>query len=900
MKNDSHREASRAQLTDLFDRAPVGYVTVSEAGKILEANLTVATMLGVARAKLIGESLTSFIPPEDMSTYTSHSQVLFDDGEPQTCKIRMVRPDTTTFWVLLNAAVGQQEDGTRICRAVMSDITELKQAEDDLPRSEERRQRLFDTMSEGVFYQQADGTLTDVNDAALRMFGVSREEFLNRTSLHSEWDVISEDGTPLPGSQHPSMQVLRTCRPVNDLVVGVRHPLTRAYTWVSASGIPEFHAGETAPYQVVVTMHDITERKQIEQELRESEMRYKRTQQVAKVGSWEYVLARNAFWGSDEARRIYGLDQDNVPFTPEAVERCIPDRERVHQALEDLIEKDQKYDLEFEINPADGSAPKIIASVAECLRDKQGNPIKVIGAIQDITARKQADEALRASEAKIRGILDNIGIGVALISTEMEILELNRQMQQWFPGIEAGQRPLCYRSFNYPPRDTTCEYCPTVQTLQDGQVHEGETQTPTPNGIRNYRIVSSPILGEEGQVVAAIELVEDVTEKTVLEFQLHQAQKMESVGRLAGGVAHDFNNMLGVILGHAGLALELEGGNQPLRNSLLEIRKAAERSADLTRQLLAFARRQTVSPKALDLNDSIGGMLNMLRRLIGENISLDWRPRPELWLVQMDPSQIDQIVANLCVNARDAINGVGQIIIETGQATFDAAGCAGRPGFVPGEFVRLAIRDSGAGMDPETLSHIFEPFFTTKGVGEGTGLGLATVYGAVKQNNGFIEASSEPGQGTLFEIYLPRYRTVGSLPLPERGPTAALAGDETILLVEDEPAILAMITLMLENLGYRVLAAGTPGEAIRQARHHGGSIELLLTDVVMPEMNGRDLAKNVLTFYPEMKRLFMSGYTADVIAHQGVLDADVHFIQKPFTIHQLAEKIREALNPGLE
>jgi signal transduction histidine kinase/ActR/RegA family two-component response regulator len=361
-------------------------------------------------------------------------------------------------------------------------------------------------------------------------------------------------------------------------------------------------------------------------------------------------------------------------------------------------------------------------------------------------------------------------------------------------------------------------------------------------------------------------------------------------------IFHDFNNMLAVILGHAEMALLQVDPAQPLHADLEEIRTAAERSANLTRQLLAFARKQTVAPKVLDLNETVAGMLKLLQRLIGENIHLTWQPGANLWPVRVDPSQIDQILANLCVNARDAIADVGTITIETGNAVFDEAYCAAHPDAVPGEYVRLAVSDTGCGMDQDTLAHIFEPFFTTKGVGKGTGLGLATVYGIVKQNNGFITVYSEPGQRTTFTIYLPRQ--VGKAEQARLAGAAepALRGQETILLVEDEPVILELTTVMLERQGYTVLAASTPGEAIRLARERAGNIHLLMTDVVMPEMNGRDLAKNLLSLYPQLKHLFMSGYTANVIAYNGVLDEGVYFIQKPFSIKGLAAKVREALD----
>jgi CheY-like chemotaxis protein len=354
--------------------------------------------------------------------------------------------------------------------------------------------------------------------------------------------------------------------------------------------------------------------------------------------------------------------------------------------------------------------------------------------------------------------------------------------------------------------------------------------------------------------------------------------------------------MLVLILGYTELALEEMDPSLPLHDDLEEIRKAANRSADFTRQFLAFARKQTVAPKVLDLNETVESTLKMLRRLIGENINLVWMPGKSMWPVKVDPSQIDQILANLCVNARDAIADVGRIAIKTGSVLFDADYCAAREGVTPGEYVVLAVSDNGCGMNKETLDKLFEPFFTTKAVGQGTGLGLATVYGAVKQNGGFINVSSEPGKGTTFEIYLPRHAgNVGQAQgtMPE---ALVVHGKQTILLVEDEPAILKMTTRMLERQGYKVLAAGSPGDGIRVAGENAGKVHLLLTDVVMPEMNGRDLARKLLSQHPGLKCLFMSGYTADVIAHHGVLDEGVQFIRKPFSTRDLSVKVREALD----
>lgn len=381
--------------------------------------------------------------------------------------------------------------------------------------------------------------------------------------------------------------------------------------------------------------------------------------------------------------------------------------------------------------------------------------------------------------------------------------------------------------------------------------------------------------------------------------QLLQAQKVESIGRLAGGVAHDFNNMLSVILGHTELLLEQTPSDSRQSEELREIKSAAERSAAITRQLLAFARKQIARPVLLDLNAAIDSMLKMLRRLIGEDIDLVWRPQPDLPKVFMDPSQIDQILANLTTNARDAIEGVGKLAIETRCVNFDEEYCKVHAEFRPGRYVLMAFSDSGCGMSREVLQNIFEPFFSTKREGKGTGLGLATVYGIIRQNGGFINVYSEPGNGTTFKIYLPAHGNTQTVIPDLVFEVQDLTGSETILFVEDEPAILSLGGKILRGYGYHVLEARHPAEAIAVASGFNGEIDLMITDVVMPDMNGRELADYFKTVRPSMKSLYISGYTANVIVHRGILEDGIDFISKPFSPSELGGRVRTVLNDGM-
>jgi len=522
-----------------------------------------------------------------------------------------------------------------------------------------------------------------------------------------------------------------------------------------------------------------------------------------------------------------------------------------------------------------------------------------------ILMRRQAEQQLRRSEKSFRTMIENLPFAIfQSTGLEQKCSYLNPTFQQFF-GYTIEDTPFVSDWFirAYPDaayrKQIETEWAekvkPALQTHLP--IDPMETVVTCKDGTQKEILWGYISLGEINYAYG-LDLTErkrTASEKERLKEQLIQAQKMESVGQLAGGVAHDFNNKLQIILGHTEIALPNVPQGDPLYGHLIEIQQAALHSADLTRQLLAFARKQVIAPVVLDINAAVEEMLKMLRRLIGEDINLLWEPSTKIWPVKMDSAQVDQILANLCVNARDAIDGTGTVTIKTSNVTLDEATCSGHPDNTPGDYVQLRFSDNGCGIEKNILDHIFEPFFTTKEVGQGTGLGLATLHGIALQNHGFITVDSTSGKGTTFKIHLPRCadKEVETQEATEAKPPEH--GHETILLVEDEAVLLNLGQQMLEDLGYIVLAATLPGKALRLAEEYDGKIDLLLTDVIMPEMNGQDLTTQLEKTRPELKHLFMSGYTADVIARNNVLAEGVQFIQKPFSAHELAAKVRQAL-----
>ncbi|MEW6521575.1 MAG: response regulator [Thermodesulfobacteriota bacterium] len=635
---------------------------------------------------------------------------------------------------------------------------------------------------------------------------------------------------------------------------------------------------------------------QMQEKLRESEAQLRAIGDHLPNG-YVYQYTREAdgkprfLYVSAGAARIHGISRESMLRDAGAMERQI-DPEQI-AALQEAEEKSAAgltdFAMDMQIHRPDGDWRWL--QVCSHPRRRPDGKVVWDGAAIDITERRQAEMLLRKLSAAVEQspavvLITDLAGNIEYVNPEFtRITGYSREEV-------LGKNPGILKSGETPEE----VYRDLWQTITAGGEWRGVFHNRRKDGKLFWeRAAISPVRDASGAITNFIAVKEDITTQKSLEDQLQQAQKMELIGRLAGGVAHDFNNMLMVIRGHTELAMEQAGAGTPLYRDLQEVRRAAKRSEDLTRQLLAFARKQAVSPVVLNLNATLTGMLKMLQRLIGEDIELDWLPGLDLGNVKIDPSQIDQLLANLAVNARDAIAGNGRLTIETANRVLDAQHCADNPECAPGRYVMLAVSDTGCGMSREVLGHIFEPFFTTKEEGKGTGLGLATVYGIVRQNQGCINVYSEPGQGTTFRIYLPCSAEQAVNVLPEMPGSPPRGGLETVLIVEDERAILELGRRVLERLGYRVLTAGTPEEAIRQASEYAGPIHLLITDVVMPQMNGKELAQRLKGIIPGLKCLFMSGYTANAIANHGILDEGIVFLQKPFSVQDTAFKVRKAL-----
>ena len=595
--------------------------------------------------------------------------------------------------------------------------------------------------------------------------------------------------------------------------------------------------------------------------------------------------------------RVLGYSAEELQASS-AFEQIHPDdRERVKKAAEDARRSGIGKTLEYRLRHKDGTW-LVLESTSSVIRNAQGDPEKLIIVNRDITERKRAEEAFRRSEAGFRSVVQDAPYGIYRASASGQFLQVNPSLEKMLGydlPEELLKRDLGTDIFRHAGEfERLTKLLSRAEEMKDVET-EWKRRDGTPITVR---CSGRRINDENGMPVYFEVFAEDVTEKRVLEKQLRMAQKMEAIGRLSGGIAHDFNNLLGVIIGYSGVLKKGLGANSPLYEHALEVEKAGQRAASLTKQLLAFSRQQVLTPAVLNLNTLASDMEKMLPRLLGEDVEVSLALDPELGNVKADQSQVEQVIMNLAVNARDAMPEGGKLKIQTSNVELDQVFTRNHPGSRVGTYVMLAVTDTGTGMDAETLAHIFEPFFTTKERGKGTGLGLATVYGIVKQSNGYTAVDTAVGKGTSFQIYLPRH--VGRPAVDEQKVDSEekLRGSESILLVEDSEPLRKLARTFLEAAGFRVLSAESGEHALEVATHHGGLFDLLLTDVVMPGMNGRVLAEQLLPRQPGMKVLYMSGYTDSFIAGHGVLEPGTHLLHKPFTEEVLIRKVREVLDGG--
>ena len=814
---------------------------------------------------------------------------------------------------------------------LQKELLERRRAQGALRESEQRLSQIIDFLPDATFAIDLNGKVIAWNRAIQEMTGVKAEQILDRADY--------EYALPFYGIRRPILI---------DLVFISDEEIKNKYHFVKKEGDvllaeADVHVkgeesralwGKARPLYdsegnivgAIEAIRDITERKRAEGDLKQMNS-YLENIFDNSPDAIGIVDSHGRFIGANKmTEELYGYTSEEMKR--KSAFELYADKDDLEKMLVSLRRDGSVKKWEMRMQRKDGSIVPFEISIG-LLKDGQNRILGSVSIARDLSGIKEALAAVKASHERLyqeiserkqaEGTVERLRRRNELIlnSAGEGILGLCPEGRHTFVN-PAATRMLGYTAdeligrkghdlYHHTKEDGGLypeEDCPIVQAFRHGkfcQVGEEVFWRKDGTGFP-VRYSSAPII-EQDKIVGAVVTFRDITEykrgekeRKKLEEQLFQSQKMESVGRLAGGVAHDFNNMLGVIIGRAEMALERDVPADKLQHDLKEILKAGQRSADLTRQLLAFARKQTAAPKTLDLNDTISSMLKMLRRLIGEDIDLLWVPELDLWKVKIDPSQVDQILANLVVNARDAISGVGAITMKTENVVIDDSKRAETPEFIPGEYVLLSVSDNGDGMSNEVRENIFEPFFTTKELGKGTGLGLSTVYGIVKQNDGFIYVASELGKGTTFNIYLPRFED----PIAQK-PSKEVAdklrtGTETILLVEDDEAILNLSKIILEKLGYTVLAAETPVLALHLAGKHPGELHLLITDVVMPKMNGRALAEQLGATRPNLKCLYMSGYTADVITHRGILNGGVDFIQKPFSSDELAAKVRQVLD----
>jgi PAS domain S-box-containing protein len=800
---------------------------------------------------------------------------------------------TTT---VLNLALRGLTDALALAR---QRLEEREQAEKLLRGRERDFATLVENATDMIVRFDADLRHVYCNPAVERQLGVPVRAFLGKAPLEREGP--REQAEFVDRSLRRVLETGREQQVEQSFPTpsGLRHFQTRIVPELGPSGRIE---------SLLAISRDITERKRAEEALRQSNEFLQSVLQNTPSSIFVRDLEGRYLLVNRQYQRVIGLTSE------QAIGRC-PQDLHTPQAAAKITENDRlvlESGMPFESEDTvlvDDEPHTFIATKAP-LRDATGQPYAICTVATDITERKRAEEALQVSERRYRGLFEGVPIGLYRTTPEGQVLDANSALVEilGYPDKEsllAIDAPDVYVN----PEDRRRWQ---VMMEHEGTTRGFEAQVRRYDGTAIWvRETAHTVRDQDGRVLYYEGSLENITERRQAELEkerlqerLIQAQKMEAVGRLAGGIAHDFNNVLTAIQGYGQFLLDDLVSDDPegwptaqsVRADLGQILKVADRAALLTQQLLAFSRKQVLQPRVLDLNDLLHGMENLLQRLIGEDIDLITVLAPDLGHVRADPGQIEQVIMNLSVNARDAMPRGGKLAFETANVELDETYAQTHPNVDPGRYVLLTVSDSGAGMSDEVKAHLFEPFFTTKEQGSGTGLGLATVYGIVEQSGGHIVVFSKVGVGTTFKVYLPMTEKATRVSGSRISARDMPSGTETVLLVEDERSVRDLICRVLGRCGYAVLAAGHPQEAMALSDEHAGDVHLLVTDVVMPGMGGKVLAERLVASRPQMKVLYISGYTDDAIVHHGVLDAGIHFVQKPFTPSALARKVREVLD----
>ncbi len=885
---------SRDRFSDLYDQAPAGYVTINNSGLILEANLTLAEMLGVERQTLVKQPFSTFIFPNDQDIFYLHYREIQDKNQPCMCRLRMLKRDAEPLWVQIESVLTETENKseTRL-RAVISDATVRKRVEKKLKESEKRLRNVLETVDLIAISLDTQGNITFCNDCLLNMTGWKREEIIGKSWFKTflppeiqdeiKWSIFLET---IKTSNFPAHYT-------NEIIT--RNGDRRLISWSNTV----FHDPNGDVAGATSIGEDITDRTLAERALRESEDKYRNIYENALEGFYQSIPGGRFISVNPAFASMLGYEspKDLLSAISDITTQYYVNPEDRH-VFQQILRKNGKIEnFEFKARRKDGSSIWVSNSTRAYF-DADGKVVRYEGIVNDISKRKEFE----VDRERLTSAIQQMSESVVITDAEGTIVYVNPSFERLtgYSHHEAiGQNPRILNSGHHDDNF----YRELWETISSGNVWGGQIINRNKSGtLFTEQATISPVLDQDGKIENFIAVKKDMTqqirsdeEKNQLQEQLQQAQKVEAIGSLAGGVAHDFNNLLSIILGYSESVLDELHPGDPLREDMKEIIEAGRRSATLTRQLLAFSRRQTLQPMVLNLNDIISNLEKMLGRLIGEDIELSLSLSKNLNHVIADPGQIEQVIMNIAVNARDAMPTGGKLIIETANVELDEAYADGHPGVLPGKYVMCAINDTGSGMNKDTLLRVFEPFFTTKDKDRGTGLGLSTVYGIVKQSGGNIWAYSEPGFGTTFKIYLPETNSEKNIEKKRPARKTIKTGDEYILVVEDEEAVRNLMMKALLKYGYHVDVAENGEAALLKVEEKGLKPDLVITDIVLPGMSGTELIGRLREKQPNLKELLMSGYTDDAIGHHWEIHPDTPFIQKPFSIREIIHKVQELL-----